>query len=285
MESNPPIERLSPDFIARLRSAEEQYSLPPRLRELAAQFVTEVLSLLFPHFDRESQTARTVEEHLAVIEGLFDAAVEPLLKSSKGCEDTKTHFWAAIPELYSRLMEDANALFNTDPASESVEEVILAYPGFFALATHRLANIFYRCQVPIWPRLLSEYAHGKTGIDIHPGAKIGQRLAIDHGTGIVIGETTVIGDDVRLYQGVTLGALAVEKKLEGAKRHPTLGHRVVVYAGATILGGDTFIGDDSVIGGNVWLTRSVTPGSTVSISGQKVLVNRPGREPEIEFHI
>jgi serine O-acetyltransferase len=161
-------------------------------------------------------------------------------------------------------LDDADAILSADPAASSLDEVILAYPGFYALAIHRIAHIFYQQRIPLFPRLLAEYAHRQTGIDLHPGAKIGQRFSIDHGTGVVIGETAVIGDRVRIFQGVTLGALSVKKKLEGTKRHPTIGNDVVIYSQATILGGRTVIGEGSIIGGNVWLTDSVPPHSVIT---------------------
>src|SRR5690606_15379486 len=146
----------------------------------------------------------------------------------------------------------------------SVDEVILAYPGFLAIAIYRIAHVLYRAEVPLLPRLLTEYAHRETGIDIHAGARIGASFSIDHGTGVVIGETTVIGDRVRIFQGVTLGALSVNKELASTKRHPTIHDDVVIYANATILGGRTEVGARSIIGGNVWLTHSVPPESVVT---------------------
>jgi serine O-acetyltransferase len=164
---------------------------------------------------------------------------------------------------YLLYMTDAEEILLNDPAAQSVEEVILAYPGFYAIAVYRLAKELYEQKIPILPRLMSEYAHSQTGIDIHPGATIGTPFFIDHGTGIVIGETTCIGDFVKIYQGVTLGALMVRKSDADIKRHPTIENNVTIYANATILGGKTVIGHDSLIGGNVFLTNSVLPHSTV----------------------
>lgn len=173
-----------------------------------------------------------------------------------------------LPRLRELLNEDALAAYHNDPAARSVEEVVFSYPAMEAITAHRIAHELYRKNVPIIPRIIAEHAHGATGIDINPGARIGRRFFIDHGTGVVIGETSVIGDDVRLYQGVTLGALSTTRALcdnagNLVKRHPTIEDRVTIYAGATILGGETVIGADSVIGGNVWLTRSVPPGSKI----------------------
>ena len=177
-------------------------------------------------------------------------------------------FFARLPEVHRLLSVDAEAITSGDPAAESVDEVIAAYPGFLAIATHRLAHELHVLRVRVLPRLLAEVAHTRTGVDIHPGAAIGRAFCIDHGTGVVIGETAVIGDDVKIYQGVTLGALSVVKSLAGSKRHPTIGNRVVIYAGATVLGGETMVGEDSVIGGNVFLTNSVPAGSIVYQTSQ-----------------
>lgn len=187
-------------------------------------------------------------------------------------------FIAELPLLRGRLLLDARAAFDGDPAAHSVEEVILTYPGFQAITVHRIAHWLYMAKVPYVPRAMAESAKTETGIDIHPGARIGQRFFIDHGTGVVIGETTEIGDDVKIYQGVTLGALSVHRALAGAKRHPTLEDGVVIYAGATVLGGETVIGRRSVIGGNVWLTESV-PAETMVLDGPSTLDYRQ-REPK-----
>lgn len=168
-----------------------------------------------------------------------------------------------IPEIRRKINLDAKAAMDGDPAAKSVEEVILSYPGLEAILVHRIAHFLCVNGVPIIPRIMSEYIHGKTGIDIHPSAEIGESFFIDHGTGLVIGETTIIGNNVKVYQGVTLGALSVKKEMADKKRHPTIEDRVTVYPGATILGGDTIIGAGSVIGGNVWVTKSVPPNSTV----------------------
>ncbi|MGH2646053.1 MAG: serine O-acetyltransferase EpsC, partial [Ginsengibacter sp.] len=158
---------------------------------------------------------------------------------------------------------DIHSLHTGDPAARVEFEVIRAYPGFFALSFYRMAHELLKLEVPLLPRILTEHAHSKTGIDIHPGALIGDHFFIDHGTGIVIGETAEIGNHVKLYQGVTLGALSVDKKMVFKKRHPTVQDHVIIYSGATILGGETTIGHNSIIGGNVWLTKSIPPGSLV----------------------
>jgi serine O-acetyltransferase len=168
-----------------------------------------------------------------------------------------------LPAIYQSLSEDADAILAGDPAARSRTEVVSTYPGFYALAVHRIAHRLCRLGVPLIPRILSEIAHRETGIEIHPGASIGHRFCIDHGTGVVIGETVEIGDDVKMYQGVTLGALSVRKDMARTKRHPTIKDRVVIYAGATILGGDTVIGEDSIIGGNTWIVKSVPEKSRI----------------------
>ncbi|WP_298775357.1 serine O-acetyltransferase EpsC [uncultured Empedobacter sp.] len=173
------------------------------------------------------------------------------------------YFFEQFTQLRQELENLIYIFYANDPASKSEIEIILAYPGFFAIAIHRLANILFKLDTPILPRFFSEYAHSKTGIDIHPGATIGKNFYIDHGTGIVIGETTIIGDDVKIYQGVTLGAFYVSKNLADKKRHPTIENNVTIYAGATILGGTTVIGENSIIGGNVWITESIEDNSIV----------------------
>jgi len=186
---------------------------------------------------------------------------------ASSCKDAYT-FMQALPEIRELLMEDVKAAFAGDPAALSYDEIILAYPGMYAIIVHRLAHQLQLQGYRLIARMMSEHAHSMTGIDIHPGATIGKGFFIDHGTGVVIGETTVIGDYVKLYQGVTLGALSFPKDengqvIKGQKRHPTIGDHVTIYAGATVLGGDTVIGEGSVIGGNVWLTESVPPHSLV----------------------
>ncbi len=177
-------------------------------------------------------------------------------------------FLESIPRLRRMLADDIQAAYEGDPAAHCIDEIILSYPATYAITAYRAAHELHSLGVPLLPRMLTELAHSRTGIDIHPGAQIGESFFIDHGTGVVIGETTVIGDNVKLYQGVTLGALSFPRDekgrlIRGKKRHPTIENNVVIYAGATILGGDTTIGEGSIIGGNVWLTESVPPGSRV----------------------
>lgn len=173
------------------------------------------------------------------------------------------HFFDSLEQIHFVLINDLETIINFDPAAKSKEEVLIAYPGFFAITAYRIANVFWKLDIPIIPRVITEYVHSRTGIDIHPGAEIGENFFIDHGTGIVIGETTKIGNNVKIYQGVTLGALSVSKDNASDKRHPTIENNVTIYANATILGGNTTIGVNSVIGGNVWLTHSVPENSLV----------------------
>lgn len=178
-------------------------------------------------------------------------------------EDVVLGIFAKLPEIRRKLNGDVQAAFQGDPAAVSLEEVVFSYPSIRAVMTYRLAHEFWMARIPMLPRILSEYAHSETGVDIHPNARIGERFFIDHGTGVVIGATTIIGNDVKLYQGVTLGALSIPRRGYKKKRHPTLEHGVTVYAGATILGGQTVVGEGSIVGGNVWLTHSVPAGSKV----------------------
>ncbi len=180
-----------------------------------------------------------------------------------------------IPALRKILATDVTATYEGDPAAKSHDEIIFSYPGILATTIYRVAHLLYKLEIPLLPRIMTEYAHGITGVDIHPGADIGERFVIDHGTGVVIGETTVIGRNVRIYQGVTLGALSLPsdagERLRNQKRHPTIENDVIIYSGATILGGDTVIGTRSVIGGNVWLTRSVAPDTSVILASPKLV--------------
>ncbi len=183
----------------------------------------------------------------------------------------------AIPSIRKKLAGDVLATFESDPAAKSIDEIVFCYPGMLAITVYRIAHRLFELNVPLLPRTMAEYAHSATGIDIHPGAEIGDRFVIDHGTGIVIGETTVIGDNVRLYQGVTLGAHSLPKDagkhLKGEKRHPTIDDDVIIYSSATILGGDTVIGARSIVGGNVWLTQSVPPDTKVILEAPKLVYN------------
>lgn len=235
--------------------------------------VDELVSLLFPQ--RGCSGARSLSDVELSVENIkerFDRYLISVaaLRSGNTLNPKKVveSFFEKLPALSVILDTDAQAALAGDPAAYSREEVIITYPGFYAVCIHRLAHALYELQVPLLPRLMSEYAHEKTGIDIHPGAQIGKSFFIDHGTGVVIGETSHIGNNVKIYQGVTLGALSVKKKLQSVKRHPTIEDDVVIYANSTILGGETIIGKGSIIGGNTWIVASVDEGSIISQTGK-----------------
>ena len=235
------------------------FDIPFNKKEME-EVIERMYHLMFPVSSQ--QDIKSVRNELCdIAEVLFCTIAQ--LTSEKKANSIVKRFFEELPIIQKRLRKDANAYLENDPAAKSIEEVILAYPGFFALSVHRIAHLLYELEVPLIPRLFSEYVHSKVGIDIHPGAKIGKNLFLDHATGIVIGETTVVGNNVKIYQGVTLGALYLEKKLSFTKRHPTVEDNVVIYAGATILGGDTVIGHHSTIGGGAWVTKSVIPYSLV----------------------
>ena len=247
-----------PDFYAHLLKKQNDVMEMPSNKRIA-NWALDILEMLFP--EQKSSAFNTVKD----IESAFrqsEQELEEIMRRSKICEccphkEIAHRFFERLPLLYTSMLTDADALLDGDPAAKSLKEVIRTYPGFLAVSIFRMANQLYKLDVPLIPRILTEYAHSATGIDIHPGAAIGDYLSIDHGTGVVIGETTIIGNHVKLYQGVTLGALSVEKNLANTKRHPTIEDHVIIYSNATILGGDTVIGHHTVIGGNVWITASV----------------------------
>jgi serine O-acetyltransferase len=225
-----------------------------------ADFLLRITSTLFPVTEaggfRPSSTNKLRKKLIRLLKPIRQ-------KLSRKPSEIADEFLRNLPELEKMLLKDAEFIALNDPAATGPDEVIMAYPGFFAILVFRLAHFMLSFGVPVIPRIMTEYAHSVTGIDIHPGAVIGPEFCIDHGTGVVIGETTIIGTRVKLYQGVTLGALSVNKSMASVKRHPTIEDDVIIYAGATILGGETVIGYNSIIGGNVWLTQSVPPYSMV----------------------
>lgn len=200
-------------------------------------------------------------------------------------DDVAADFFDRLPGVFEDLVSDAESITRFDPASSCVEEIVLCYPGFYCISVYRIAHILYKLGVPVIPRVMAEYVHSKTGIDIHPGAEIASPFFIDHGTGIVIGETCRIGKHVKIYQGVTLGALTVEKKLAKTKRHPTIEDYVVIYAGSTILGGETTIGHHTIVGGNTWITESVLPHSVVYRNHRVVVRDSKDYNVPIDFVI
>ncbi|BAX82312.1 serine O-acetyltransferase EpsC [Labilibaculum antarcticum] len=239
-----------------------EFDMPSR--DLAQQFVEEAMNSLFPINARRSNSSCEQEALLYQLESILKLLLLPVKNELEAPLEKITHdFMKTLPKVYRDLLLDAEAIQKFDPAASSLGEVIIAYPGFFAILVYRISNILYHLNVPLIPRLMSEYAHTKTGIDIHPGATIGESFFIDHGTGVVIGESAIIKNNVKIYQGVTLGALQVKKSMAKKKRHPTVEDNVIIYSNTTILGGETVIGRNSIIGGNVWLTSSVESNSIV----------------------
>ncbi len=266
---------------AQRHSVLQDAGLPIPNRKKIIQVVKDLQALLFPmaysRTDHEMSDGHLLSD---ICHTLYTQAQIALQFSAHGdcpcCADRAQRICQAfirrLPAIKQLLYKDIQAIYEGDPAAQSPEEVLICYPGFYAISIYRMAHELYALQLPLIPRIMTEYAHEKTGIDIHAGATIGEYFCIDHGTGIVVGETTVIGDHVKLYQGVTLGAKSFEldadgNPVKGVKRHPNIGSNVVIYAGATILGGETTVGDGCIIGGNTWLIHSVAPGQTVYYSG------------------
>ncbi|MDI6796546.1 MAG: serine acetyltransferase [Desulfatibacillaceae bacterium] len=267
-----------------------QFPLPST--ESARQIICSLSEIVFPGYFEDGRAGKNQnpkKSALQTLENLFDelaAQIELGLAHFPACTGLSCHERRAraertalaliedIPALQEEMAADVDAAFHGDPAATCHKEVILCYPGLMAIFVYRIAHRLYLADIPLLPRVMTEYAHSVTGIDIHPGATIGKSFVIDHGTGVVVGETTQIGDNVRIYQGVTLGALSVPAHacdlLRRTKRHPTIEDDVIIYSGATILGGETRIGARSVIGGNVWLTHSVNPDTRVVMEGLKV---------------
>lgn len=240
---------------------------PPSRKEIIA-IIKDIQSILFPKYFSVGCQSPSLDGIYLKISNQIEAAAKFSARDNVDASALAEEIIRKLPDIKNMLKKDITALYEGDPAAVCPEEIILSYPGFYAISIYRIAHEFYIRKIPLISRLMTEYAHEKTGIDIHAGAKIGEYFFIDHGTGIVIGETTTIGNHVKIYQGVTLGAKSFEldehgKPIKGTKRHPDIGNNVIIYANATILGGNTVIGDGTVIGGNVWLTHSVEPGSVV----------------------
>lgn len=251
-------------FISKIHQAHQEcVDCPSPI--IIQQFFEALLGLLFPEYSVKKIT--DIKDVQVVFETLKNTLSTILIRNthlhSGVGSDLTQHFFDKLEQVFEMIHEDVDAMYAGDPAAKSRTEILRSYPGFFAIAAFRIANLLHHLGVQLIPRMITEFAHSRTGIDIHPGAKIGHSFCIDHGTGVVIGETTIIGDHVKIYQGVTLGALSVDKSDADLKRHPTIEDHVILYSGATILGGKTVIGRDSIIGGNVWLTRSVPAGSKV----------------------
>jgi serine O-acetyltransferase len=242
--------------------------------------IKSIFELLFP--TTHSFTDSEIESNRNELQNQINQILSGLIDKDGNVAE---EFFNNLEKIKKVLIKDADFILESDPAATQQIEVIAIYPGFFAIFCYRIANFLARLNVPIFPRMITEYAHKVTGIDIHPSATIGRPFAIDHGTGIVIGETAHIGNFVKLYQGVTLGALSVDKSKASKKRHPTIEDNVVLYAGCTILGGNTIVGRNSIIGGNVWLTESISPFSVVYHKSEIIVRNQNGFQEPINFII
>ena len=266
------------------------------MKQKVAEAIDHLLRAMFPYHFGKSR-ARFVETEKRTYELMqaydaLDQCIELVIKEHDEAAEKVDELINALPEILEILKTDIQAGYEGDPAAQSADEVIITYPAFYAIAIYRIAHKLYEMDIPMIPRIMTEQAHTATGIDIQPGATIGRYFFIDHGTGVVIGETTTIGEHVKIYQHVTLGAksFAVNENgslVKGIKRHPDIGNNVIIYAGATILGGDTKIGDDCVVGGNVWLTQSLEPGETIvtNACGQHRSKDRKLLEESIEWFI
>ena len=247
------------DLLRKTHHAE--WEATPSAQE-AISWLNDLVHFLFPsnHLPKQSSYEGILKKNQIDLENILLSYLDVKQIDIEGVVEA---FYVSLGDLYQDLRHDASKIYECDPAATSVNEVIVSYPGFYAITVYRIANKLTQLDVSVLPRIISEYAHGKTGVDIHPNASIGVPFMIDHGTGIVIGATSIIGNNVSIYQGVTLGALQVAKELSDTKRHPTVEDNVVIYARTTILGGKTVIGENSIIGGSVFLTKSVEPNSQV----------------------
>jgi serine O-acetyltransferase len=254
--------------------------------ESTQHFIDEIVMFLFPIKANRTVSLNSLQKELRHLRFRLEDLLYPLFNSSKEpIQEMVSGFFNRLPEIYDVLLSDAGVFVDSDPSANGIEEVIMSFPGFYAITVYRIAHELQLMNVPLLPRIMSEYIHSKSGIDIHPGATIGKNFFIDHGTGVVIGETSEIGKNVKIYQGVTLGALFVERSLVNQKRHPTIQDGVIIYAGSTILGGKTIIGHDSVIGGNVWLTESIEPYSLVYHKPEIVIRDKKDFVEPINFFI
>ncbi len=251
-------------------------------KEVVIDIITKLLRIVYPGYSRDKSyrmynarhnLSMLIEDVMYNLNKQIAIALQGQTEDPEGrAQEISIRFFRAIPGIRAVVQTDLEAFYDGDPAASSTDEIIFCYPGLFAVTVYRLAHVLYTMEVPLLPRIMTEHAHSVTGIDINPGATIGNYFFIDHGTGIVIGETTVIGDHVKLYQGVTLGALTTRggQSLRGKRRHPTIEDNVTIYAGASILGGGTVIGRDCVIGSNVFITHSIPPCTTVSVKSQEL---------------
>lgn len=253
-------------------------------RKEVVKVIKDLQSLLFPDYFKHSEGSENVLSQTELLLNIYNRLAEQIKGAcdfnhtvmEKTPEELCNAFIEQLPEVKKLLIKDIEAIYEGDPAAKCHQEVLICYPGFYAISIYRIANVLYKLKVPLIPRIMTEFAHEKTGVDIHAGATIGEYFCIDHGTGIVIGETTTIGNRVKIYQGVTLGAKSFKVDENGnpvkdIKRHPDIGNNVVIYANATILGGDTKIGDNCIIGGNTWLTHSVESGKVVYYNEKPIM--------------
>ena len=234
----------------------------------------------FPEYFTGSRLNSLYDRLKAQIEIAFEYYREDDSSAGEHADDITSIFFSKLPDVQEMLLKDVQAGFDGDPAAKSKEEIIFSYPGLFAIYVYRLAHILYLEQVPFIPRIMTEHAHSRTGIDINPGATIGEYFFIDHGTGVVIGETTIIGNNVKLYQGVTLGALSTRmgQALSNVKRHPTIGDNVTIYSNSTVLGGDTVIGANSIVAGNTFITASIDADTKVSTKSPELVIKNPRKK-------
>lgn len=266
-------------------------------RGIIIEFIKEMRNVIFPGYFAIDTSVQDFPEHYVghrlnslydSLRGQIEAAlfyqgaekVEDIKELEQKADEICARFFKKLPEVQLMLLKDVQAGFDGDPAAKSMEEIICSYPGVFAIYVYRLAHILYTENVPYIPRIMTEYAHSGTGIDINPGATIGENFFIDHGTGVVIGETTTIGNNVKLYQGVTLGALSTRQgqQLANVKRHPTICDNVTIYANSTVLGGETVIGENVIIGGNTFITESIPANTKVSTKNPELVIKRPREE-------
>lgn len=274
-------EELKKGYAKTTAKCDEKLALP-EFQEIKS-ILNDLRKLFYPAFFARSELFDGVDGFIERLSGSLYFRLKKQIALSLSCGEKESEaraeeivdgFFAQLPEIQRVLATDVQASFDGDPAATCKEEIILSYPGFFAIFVYRIAHELYKYGVPFLPRMMTEYAHGKTGVDINPGAKIGEYFFIDHGTGIVIGETAVIGNGVKIYQGVTLGALSPRygQSLSGVKRHPTVEDNVTIYSGASILGGETVIGEGAVIGGNAFVLESVEKGAKVSSKIPELIV-------------
>lgn len=318
LEAHPfPVEPLAQELLAAYAADARGQHVGRRFlpsRDEAISIITMAIHLMFPgYFGRKDLSAETLPHHvgmtLASLRGALEKQIDACLcyqDESGGRDDgprcksearrLTAEFMTALPAIRTLLLEDVDAAYDGDPAATSHDEIILAYPGMLAVTVHRIAHKLHLLGVPVMPRMMAEWAHSRTGADIHPGATIGRRFFLDHATGVVIGETSHLGDDVKVYQGVTLGALSFQRDergrlVRGTKRHPTVENGVTIYANATVLGGSTVVGEGSVIGGSVFITKSVPPRSRVALRAPDLLADvvrrgAPAHEAwELDFEI